>query len=199
MKSKAYLDPNLIYSRILNALEAKNAPDAARKLGISKQAVYEWRENAPGLDNLFKIAETSNTSLHWLLTGQGDQFLTTENSVSIEDVIDSRIRKIFQEEMSQLTSLARVLPVQELGTVDEFDIDAAVKKYDNAVPVLRDWYAHDNLPFPKGLEQLAFSGWGNLSHERKVREVKRVRKNIEEDQNFEQSRISQKPKHPKKI
>jgi repressor LexA len=69
------LDPKGFFNRICEALGAQNAPDVARKLGISKHAVYLWANGKmPGLNglkNVIKIAELSGASLYWLLTGQG--------------------------------------------------------------------------------------------------------------------------------
>jgi transcriptional regulator with XRE-family HTH domain len=60
-----------LWERILEALNAKNAPEVARKLHKTKQSVYEWRDGkSPGLDTLIMIAETGNVSLDWLILGR---------------------------------------------------------------------------------------------------------------------------------
>lgn len=74
-KSKVAVDTTEIFPRILDALGAKNAPEAAKILGISKQAVYDWQKNTPSIENLLKISKSRNTSLHWILTGEGSRFV----------------------------------------------------------------------------------------------------------------------------
>lgn len=195
----------------------KDAPSAGRKLGITKQAVYEWRKNVPGLENLIRISESSNTSLHWLLTGVGDRSITYGEDVSIE----ATARKLavhferFPWEMDVFTvALAREFPefrkmlndisfrraekiaagadraveyltdddIQEINV--EFDVEAAVLKYDEALPVLRDWYAHDRLPASMPPDAVAFDGWDTMTLQEKVAAVQRVRENLDEDREF---------------
>jgi SOS-response transcriptional repressor LexA len=62
------------YERAAAVIGAKNAPEMARKLNMSKQAVYGWQKGKPpGIETIAWIAESTNTSLEWLLTGRGPQ------------------------------------------------------------------------------------------------------------------------------
>jgi repressor LexA len=76
------LDSAGLWNRIRQALGLTGAPEIARKLGLSKQSVYLWEKGKmPGLDTLAVIAESSNVSLDWLLTGRGSKLLgAPENS-----------------------------------------------------------------------------------------------------------------------
>jgi hypothetical protein len=155
VKSKAIADPHTVFNRILDTLGAKNAAEAARTLGLSKQSVYDWRKSVPGLENLLKIAQSGNASLHWLLTGEGERYImpSVTGKFSFDDLLETRIREIVREEMH-----SAAVPVQEIGLIDEFDIEAAIEKYDQPGLVLRDWYLHDHIDMP-GIESTAFSGW----------------------------------------
>ncbi len=64
--------------------------------------------------------------------------------------------------------------LKDLGETDAFDLEAAVEKYDNAIPILDDWYRHDGLTPPQ-FQTLAFSGWDKMSVAEKVREIRAVR------------------------
>jgi transcriptional regulator with XRE-family HTH domain len=184
-KSKVPLNSSDIFARILKALEAKNAPDAARKLGISKQAVYDWQKNTPSLENLVKIAESTGTSLDWLLRGadQG-QIALPKLTLNFDELLERRMREIAREEIAIFK-----VPhhgTQDLGTVDEFNLESAVKKYDNALPVLREWYAHDKLPFPEDLRGLSFEHWETMTLAQKVKEVRAVRNAHDEERFFDE-------------
>lgn len=100
VKSKADLDPSKIFARILEALEAKNAPDIARKMGLTKQSVYDWQKITPSVDKLLWISQTSNTSLDWLLTGAGEKELDASRSVSFDEMLSGKIRDIVREEIA---------------------------------------------------------------------------------------------------
>jgi transcriptional regulator with XRE-family HTH domain len=75
--------------------------------------------------------------------------------------------------------------VQDLGSVDDFDIAAAVEKYDNALLVLRDWYAHDNvaIALPQTLD---FQGWETYTLEKKVQEIKAAREIMDHNRYLEE-------------
>lgn len=127
VKSKLFLDPRSIFDRILAALDVKNAPEAARLLGISKQAVYDWQKNTPSLENLLKVAESRNTSLHWIITGKGSRSADPKpSSVTFEEILDARIRKIVKSEISILTeadvspmNAADMILAPSIGQVDD--------------------------------------------------------------------------------
>ena len=68
------LDQSGFFQRVCDALGTDNVQQIADKTGIKKQSVYLWqKEGWPSLDNLFLISQSSNTSLHWLLTGEGEK------------------------------------------------------------------------------------------------------------------------------
>lgn len=100
VKSKPFLDSAKIFERILIALDAKNAPEAARILGISKQAVYDWQKNTPSVENLLRVAKSRNSSLHWILTGEGERSATPEMSLSIDQLLEDKIRRIVRLELA---------------------------------------------------------------------------------------------------
>lgn len=68
------LDSKGMYERIKNALGASNPSEIARKLKITPQSVYLWQKgNLPAIETLDLISGVSNTSMHWLLTGEGPE------------------------------------------------------------------------------------------------------------------------------
>jgi SOS regulatory protein LexA len=70
------LDQNAFWKRILEAFNTDNLAEIARKLNISSQSVYKWRDakSRPDIDTLLEISTLTNSSLHWLLTGRGQKF-----------------------------------------------------------------------------------------------------------------------------
>lgn len=71
------LDQQGFFQRVCEALGTDKVQQIADKTGIKKQSVYLWQnEGWPSLDNLFLISQSSNTSLHWLLTGEGEKWLS---------------------------------------------------------------------------------------------------------------------------
>lgn len=90
-------DSSNIFLRVAEALQVKPAPQVAAKLGIAKQSVYLWQgEGRPSVDTLNLIVELSGVSRDWLLTGEGEKFLTkkSEQSVMAERVDESPKRQV---------------------------------------------------------------------------------------------------------
>ena len=75
----------------------------ARETDNSPTAVGKWEDGEiPGLDNIEKIAIKTNSSLHWLLTGEGPRTVD-ELRAAEEQIIDRRnlekfVRRIVREE-----------------------------------------------------------------------------------------------------
>ena len=177
VKNKALPDAQDVFVRILKTLGAKNAPEAARILGLAKQSVYDWQKSIPSIESLLRITESGNTSLHWLLTGMGERYVGPQPNISLDAYLELKIREVVREAVPDIvrTELAAGTErIQDLGLVD-FDLEAAVKKYDDPLPVLIDWYAHDDLAPGNVLATFAPSGWAEMSLEQKVKEIKAAR------------------------
>jgi SOS-response transcriptional repressor LexA len=68
------LEKNEIFNRIADALGTSSVKEIAEKYGISEPAVYNWQKGSvPKVEILADIADSTSTSIHWLLTGQGEK------------------------------------------------------------------------------------------------------------------------------
>jgi transcriptional regulator with XRE-family HTH domain len=189
-----------IGERLIEAFGTDDKALIAEKLGFSTvQAVYKVISGERQLDfeKLQNFRAYTKRSIDWLLTGEEERQPEHTEETSFDEMLKHAIREIVQEEFRNGTfdqllreKLDEILhqrligsPVQELGTVDEFDLAAAIKKYDNAIPVLKEWYAHDGEPMPQ-VDVLKFSGWKDLTLKQKIQQVKAVREMIDEDREF---------------
>lgn len=106
-ENKSLLDSQGFFSRICEALGEHDSYGAqariADKLGISRTAVGQWKEGQmPGresLQNVALVAELSNTSLHWLLTGEGERSLEPKKP-NVVAIFKEIIRDVVREEIS---------------------------------------------------------------------------------------------------
>lgn len=66
------------YKRLLEIFETENTAEIARFLGLERQTLYRWRDgrNIPSFENLSQITKCTNVSLHWLLIGEGEKYVT---------------------------------------------------------------------------------------------------------------------------
>jgi transcriptional regulator with XRE-family HTH domain len=140
-KSKVTFDSPGVWDRIRQVLGTSNAPEIARKFGITKQSVYErQRGNLPRLNTLADIAEENGISLHWLITGKGPkQLLDEENkgsSKAVFIVFNEADRQLAQE---LAENEGRTLPEQVDRLVAEALIARGLipNKYEVLAPILQ--------------------------------------------------------------
>jgi len=102
---------------------AKNA-DIAAKLGLTEAAVQTYTSSrVPPYEVLAAITETTKCNLHWLLTGDGPQFVTAETTESIRVSSDllAKLRTIASEQARVVFADAEIA-----ANVDEKAFDLLV-------------------------------------------------------------------------
>jgi transcriptional regulator with XRE-family HTH domain len=182
--------------RFKNVFRNATNKEIADLIGVSAPAVQSYvNGRVPPAETLLRIASVTQCDLHWLLTGQKGPETVVEKPVPDpminRQVFAEMVREIVREELQSSTAAA-----QELGPVDEYDVEAGIRKYDSAYPVLIEWYAHDRKPAPP-LSALAFHGWGKMTLEQKVKEVRGLRHGLDEDEEFQRQMAARDAKDPK--
>lgn len=75
------------WDRVTEAYNTTNVLEIARRLGLSKQALYKWQKGKlPELDTLIKICESTSISLHWLLYDEGEKFPSKKTIASAKSL-----------------------------------------------------------------------------------------------------------------
>lgn len=69
--------------RFIEAMGTKEPAEVQRKLGVSYQAAKNYLHGRmPAADVLVKIAAETDISLHWLLTGEGNKYISLAEMVA---------------------------------------------------------------------------------------------------------------------
>lgn len=150
----------------------------ARRLNIPHATVRNYfGGRMPSPEVLIKIADETNVSLNWLLTGRGEMYIGTRPDEDLGRVIDRRIEAIVEQKLSE--RFTRQMPVQQLGNADGsgFDVENAVRTLDDPHRVMSEWFAHDGREYPQDFGVIFFQGWESFSLEEKldaVRDAKKV-------------------------
>lgn len=130
------LETKKFFNRVCDALGFANVygvkTKIADELDISSSAVGLWEKGeVPGTDalkNVLKVAESSGTSIHWLLTGEGEKFVNEKKPISFDEILENKIRGIVCEELLK----NGLQPVENLGkfggTPDEYESPKDKKK-----------------------------------------------------------------------
>lgn len=69
-----------LFNRIVEAFGTSNGAEIGRKLKVSKNLVYRWRDGdgIPTSETFLKIFECTGVSLHWLMVGDGAKNISAE-------------------------------------------------------------------------------------------------------------------------
>jgi len=65
-----------LFNRITEAFGTDNGAEIGRKVKLSKNLVYRWRdgEGIPTSETFLRIFECTGVSLHWLMVGEGEKY-----------------------------------------------------------------------------------------------------------------------------
>lgn len=161
--------------RLKQAFAPLNNKEIAAKLGVVPSAVQNYLGGRmPDGSTLLRISQLTGCDIHWLLTGENSHDVNQQpvEPISLDSVFEKRMREIVREELRQT-------PVQDLGSVDGFDLEAAVERYDDPQVIMNEWYRADGLAPPADYGIVFFRGWKAFSREEKIAALRDARKVME--------------------
>lgn len=163
--------------RLKLAFEFASMADIARKLGLPHATVRNYFQGRlPSPEVLIKIANQTNISLNWLLTGSGEMYASFGRNLDLGRLFEEKIEEIVERKLAG----RRHDTVQDLGIVDEqppFDIEAALTKLNDPQLVMNAWFQHEGRDYPKDYGIVFFRGWETYSDEERldaIRDAKKV-------------------------
>ena len=154
--------------RLHAAFDYESMADVARRLKIPHATVrnyYQGRLPAPEV--LIKIANETGVSLNWLLIGTGDKYEGQVAPIGLGKFIEEKIGQIVDQKLANLGKEV----VTELGSIDDFDIEAAVLRLGDPQSVMSEWFRHEGREYPQDFGIVFFRGWETFSQADKVAAV----------------------------
>ena len=83
--------------RLSEAFGFASMADIARRIGVPHATIRNYFQGRlPAPDVLIKIANETNVSLNWLLTGNGEMYVTGREPINFDKMIDRRIEQILE-------------------------------------------------------------------------------------------------------
>lgn len=142
--------------------------DIARRIGLPHATVRNYfGGRLPAPEVLIKIADVTNVSLNWLLTGKGEMYAGDPKGLDIGLVLDARIAEIVDRKLAQ-----RFDPdVVQLGTIDEpepFDVGSAIETLGDPQRVMAEWFKFEGRKYPKDFGVVFFQGWESFSDDERI-------------------------------
>lgn len=165
----------LFSSRLSEAFEFASMADVARRIGVPHATIRNYFQGRmPAPEVLIKIANVTNVSLNWLLTGTGEMYISGGEPLNFDKMIDRRIEQIVENKLA-----VRNAEVQNLGEIDApppFDVEGSVAKFNDPHRVLNDWFKYEGRKAPKDFGGIFFQGWETYTDAEKVDAVKDAKK-----------------------
>lgn len=150
--------------------------EIARRLNLPHATIRNYfGGRLPSPDVLIMIANETNVSLNWLLTGSGDMYAGSPKGVDIGRVLDDRIAEIVEQKLAQRFSPE----IQQLGTIDEpkpFDVEAALEKFGEPHRVMSEWFKFEGRKYPKDFGVVFFQGWESFTSTERIDAIRDAKK-----------------------
>jgi transcriptional regulator with XRE-family HTH domain len=161
--------------RLSEAFGFASMADIARRIGVPHATIRNYFQGRlPAPEVLIKIANETNVSLNWLLTGDGEIYISGREPLNFDKMLDRRIEQILE------LKLAPPAPdVQNLGEIDappSFDVEAAIQEFNDPHRIMSEWFRHEGRRPPKDFGVIFFQGWETYSPEEKAEAVKDAKK-----------------------
>ncbi len=162
--------------RLRRIFEEASMAEIARRLGLPHATIRNYfGGRLPSPDVLILIANETNVSLNWLLTGRGEMYAGSPKNVDIGRVLDERIAEIVDKRIAERFGS----DVQQLGTVDElkpFDIESSLDKFNDPQKVMSEWFKFEGRKYPKDFGVVFFQGWESFSATERIDAVRDAKK-----------------------
>ena len=163
--------------RLKQSFDFASMAEIARRIDVPHATIRNYFQGRlPAPDVLIKIANQTHVSLNWLLSGNGEMFVSGPRPIDLDRIFEEKIGEIVER---KLVERGMAVPIY-LGTVDElpvFDVGSAVAKYGDPQRVMSEWFKHENRDYPTDFGVIFFQGWESFTPEEKldaVRDAKKV-------------------------
>jgi len=84
--------------------------EIADEMKKTPSAITNYMDGRVTLPLVMEISKLTGCSVDWLLTGEGEKFITQEKQITLDEVFESKIRIIVQEELSKQLQKERGRP-----------------------------------------------------------------------------------------
>jgi len=162
--------------RLQRAFDYASMADIARRIGVPHATVRNYfGGRLPAPEVLIKIANQTDVSLTWLLTGKGEMLLGVAPKLDLGRIFEERINEIIDRRLAGRDEAA----VYDLGSVDsppQFDIETAVRTFDDPQMVMNQWFTYEGREYPSDYGVVFFQGWSSYTAAEKIEAVKDAKK-----------------------
>ena len=161
--------------RLERAFDYASMADIARRIGVPHATVRNYfGGRLPAPEVLIKIANQTDVSLNWLLTGKGEMLLGVSPKLDLGRIFEERINDIIDRRLAS----HNLGDVRDLGEIDApaFDIETAVRTHDDPQRVMNEWFSFEGREYPEDYGVVFFQGWSSYSPAEKIEAIRDAKK-----------------------
>jgi transcriptional regulator with XRE-family HTH domain len=153
--------------RLSEAFDYANMAEIARRVGVPHATIRNYFQGRmPAPDVLIKIANETNVSLNWLLSGTGEMYLAGREPLDFDKLLERKIEQVLERKLAPPSA-----DVQNLGRSTrrrKFDVEESIAKFNDRKRSSASGSAMKAAARPK-IWRYLFPGLGNLHRCRKGR------------------------------
>lgn len=161
--------------RLSEAFGFVSMADIARRIGVPHATIRNYFQGRmPAPEVLIKIANETNVSINWLLSGTGAMYVAGREPLDFDKMIERKIEEILERKLAPPSA-----EVQNLGNIDEpppYDVEAAILKLNDPQKIVSEWFRYEGRRAPKDFSVIFFQGWETYSDIEKAEAVKDAKK-----------------------
>jgi transcriptional regulator with XRE-family HTH domain len=168
---------NEFSQRLQQAFSFARMSDIARRIGVPHATVRNYvHGRLPAPEVLIKIADETNVSLNWLLTGAGEMFVGPPKHLDIGQIIEMKIGEVVDRRLAGETAASSVMDLGNIDAAPAFDVIDAVRKLDDPQKIMSKWFRHEGRKYPQDYGVAFFAGWESYSDSEKVEAIRDAKK-----------------------
>jgi len=155
--------------RLARIFDYGTMAEIARRLDLPHATIRNYfGGRLPSPEVLIKIAEATNVSLNWLLTGKGEMYAGKPKGLDIGIVLEERIAEIVDRKLAEWFD-AGSRKIEDRGSpAEQFDVRDAIDKHRDPNRVMSEWFRFEGRQYPQDFGVAFFQGWESFSEEERV-------------------------------
>ena len=163
--------------RLARIFDYGTMAEIARRLDLPHATIRNYfGGRLPSPEVLIKIAEATNVSINWLLTGSGEMYAGKPKGLDIGIVLEERIAEIIDRKLAERLepgSARRAEPAEEERS---FDVDEAIERLRDPNQVMSEWFRFEGREYPQDFGVVFFQGWESFTAEERIDAVHDAKK-----------------------
>ena len=154
-------------ARLNRTFDNESMADVAKRLDLPHATVRNYYQGRlPSPEVLIRIADVTNISLNWLLTGKGETYGGQMPAVSLGRFLEQRIELMIEERIS-----ARHVVDRGQTNLAAFNIETAIAEFGQPDKIMNAWFNYEGREYPSDYGVVFFKGWESFSDDEKVAAV----------------------------